>query len=57
MNNKAVVSVEFSLLLGMLVIPVYLTAIEVAPIFNGWITDLRASIVEGQALLEALEAP
>ena len=48
MGNKGVVSVEFTLLFGVLVIPVYLTAIDVAPTINTWIDDLRASILQGQ---------
>ena len=56
MNNKGTVAVEFALLITFLVAPVYFVAIAIAPNLHSWAVDLRATIVEGQALLEALEA-
>jgi len=54
-DKSGIVSVEFTLLLAVLMVPIWLVTIEVAPTFDTWITDLRDSIVEGQVILDALE--
>ncbi len=55
MGNKGSVSVEFTLLFVLLVVPTFMAAQEVAPVINTWIEELRASIQDGEAILDALE--
>ncbi len=48
LGTEGIVSVEFSLLFGVLVIPTYLAAMSFGEVAQVWIDDLRADILQGQ---------
>ena len=52
--NKGTTSVEFAVLIAAMMVPIALSIQEFGPILNTWIIDLRASIVEGNLLLNEL---
>jgi hypothetical protein len=52
--DRGSVGVELALILALLVPPTLFGAVEMADALALWVADLRAAIVEGQAVLAAL---